>query len=195
MEAKIPAATSSSTIPVPSGSRSSCRIGGGFMISKALKSIKPARKVFHTRGTAISAISCPATSSITMNFGSLVADARATRVAAGMPIRVTSTAAEMATEVRSEGGMRWAAAAQIITVVAEPQVPGPGRRWPIPQKVAIRVAQSGARGRRPPSSSSGQAPATASGTRERPSGWVLLASTEPGAGFTIGLLGLPDRDL
>ena len=64
---KIPAATSSRTIPVPSGSLSSCRTGGGLMISKTLKSIKPARKDFHARGTAISAISCPATSSMTTN--------------------------------------------------------------------------------------------------------------------------------
>ena len=69
-------------------------------MSKALKSIKPAAKVFHVRGTAIKAISCPATSSMTTNCGSLVPEARATCVAAGMPIRVTKIARAMTTGVR-----------------------------------------------------------------------------------------------
>jgi hypothetical protein len=59
--AYIPAATSSSTIPVPSGRRSSWRTGAGLMMSKALKSIKPVRKDCHVNGTAISAMSCPPT--------------------------------------------------------------------------------------------------------------------------------------
>ena len=46
MRAKIPAATSSSTIPVPSGSLSSCRTGGGLTISKALKKYKTRQKSF-----------------------------------------------------------------------------------------------------------------------------------------------------
>ena len=161
--AKIPAATSSSTIPAPSGSLSSCRTGGGLTISNALKSIRPARKVFHASGTAISAMSCPATSSITTNCGSFVAEARATRVAAGMPISVTSAARAMATGVRSEGGNSWATAAQITTVAADAQVPGPGCRRPIPKKVATRVAQSGAVGR-DPSTSLRAGSATAGGT-------------------------------
>src|SRR5580693_8371013 len=144
--AKIPAATSSSTIPVPSGSFSSCRTGGGLTMSNALKSIRLARKVFHASGTAISAISCPATSSMTTNCGSFAADARATRVAAGMPTSATRTARAMATGVRSEGVRPYAMAAQITTVAAEAQVPGPGCRRPIPKKVATVVAQSGARG-------------------------------------------------
>ena len=43
------------------------------MISKTRKSIKPTRKVFHVSGTAIRAMSCPATSSMTTNCGSFVA--------------------------------------------------------------------------------------------------------------------------
>jgi hypothetical protein len=161
MRAKIPAATSSSTIPVPSGSFSSCRTGGGLTISNALKSIRPAGKVFHASGTAISAINCPATSSITTNCGSLVADARATRVAAGIPISVTSTARTIATGVRSEVGSSCATAAQSTTVAADPHVPGPGRSRPIPKKVATSVAHSAARGR--------DAPATAGETPALPS--------------------------
>jgi len=42
---------------------------GGLMISKARKSIKPASRLFHESGTAISAVSCPATSSITTKLG------------------------------------------------------------------------------------------------------------------------------
>src|SRR5271154_4958824 len=36
---------------------------------------------------------------------------------------------------------------QSKTVAAEPQLPGPGRRRPVPKKVATSLAQSGARGR------------------------------------------------
>lgn len=69
-------------------------------MSKARKSIKPVRKVFHARGTAMSAINCPATSSITTICGSLLPKARDTRVAAGIPIAMTNTANPIATGVR-----------------------------------------------------------------------------------------------
>ncbi len=77
-------------MPVPSGSRSSRRIGNGFQISKTRKSIRPARNVFQASGTAMSATSCPATSSMTTNCGSFKPEARATRVAAGIPMSVTT---------------------------------------------------------------------------------------------------------
>ena len=76
------------------------------MISKARKNIKPASKLFHESGTAISAMSCPATSSITTNWGSFSPDARATRVAAGMPIDVIRTASAMANGVRRDSGTK-----------------------------------------------------------------------------------------
>src|SRR6478672_3184050 len=60
--ARMPAATSSATIPVPSGSFSSCRTGGGFTISKPRKSIKPTAAVFHVTGASSRVIHCPATS-------------------------------------------------------------------------------------------------------------------------------------
>src|SRR5580658_2429471 len=145
--AKIPAATSSSMIPVPSGSLSSCRTGGGLTMSNALKSIRLARKVFHARGTAIRAISWPATSSMTTNWGSLTPDARATRVAAGIPTSVTRAAMAITTGVRTDGVNWCAMTAQITTVAVDAQVPGAGGRRPMPKKVATSDAQSGARGR------------------------------------------------
>jgi hypothetical protein len=179
-KAKMPAATSSSTIPAPSGSFSSCRTGGGLTISKALKSIRPARKVFHARGTAIRAIIWPATSSMTTNCGSLMADARATRVAAGIPITVTNAAMAMAIGVRKDAVSVCATAAQIATVAADAQVPGPGRTRPIPQKVASSVAHCGAHGR--------DAPATAGGTLALHSGWAGL---DCASGVTTRLPRLP----
>ena len=133
-------------IPVPSGSRSSWRTGGGLTISKARKSTKPARKVFHARGAAIRAMVCPATSSITTNCGSLTPEALATWVAAGIPINVTSRARAIATGVRDVAGSADAKAVQSTTAAAEPQVPGPGCRRPTPKNVAISFAQRGPRG-------------------------------------------------
>ena len=151
-----PAPKSSTTIPVPSGSRSSRRMGNGFKISKTRKSIRPARNVFQASGTAMRAVSCPATSSITTNCGSLSPEARATRVAAGMPMSVTSAAAMMVDQERLAWGIAKLASAQRTTVASDAHVPGPGLSRPAPKKVATAVAQSGARGR--------DAPATAGGT-------------------------------
>ena len=119
------------------------------MMSNALKSIKPASKVFHVRGTAMSAMSCPATSSMTTNWGSFVPEERQTFVAAGMPISVTSSASPITAGVRWLGGMAYANALHNKTVAADAQVPGPGRSLPMPKKVAIRVAQRGAGGLTP----------------------------------------------
>lgn len=143
--AYIPAATSSSTIPMPSGSRSNCLTGGGFRMSNTLKSIKPARKVFHESGTAMSEMSWPATSSMTTKLGSFLADARAARVAAGIPTRVTTTARTIRIGVRRGYGRARARAAQRSMVAADAHVPGPGRMWPMPKNVAVSVAQPGAR--------------------------------------------------
>jgi hypothetical protein len=142
--AQTPAATSSRTIPTPSGSFSSCRTGGGFTISKARKSIKPVRKVFHANGTPIRAMSWPATSSMTTDWGSFLPDARDTRVAAGMPMPAAKTASASTVPVRKLGGRLRETAAQSKTAAADPQVPGPGFSRPTPKKVAIAAAQSGA---------------------------------------------------
>ena len=136
-------------MPVPSGSRSNRRIGNGFRISKTRKSIRPARNVFHAKGTAMRVTSCPATSSMTTNWGSSTPATRATRVAAGMPMSVTKAAATMVAQVRLAAGMWELANHQTMTVATDPQVPGPGLRRPAPKKVATSVAQSGARGERP----------------------------------------------
>ena len=137
-------------------------------MSKTRKSIRPTRNVFQASGTAMSATSWPATSSITTNCGSFAPDARSTCVAAGIPIRVTSAAAMIVAQVRASGGMRELISAQTITVATDPQVPGPGWRRPAPNNVATRVAHTGARGR--------DAPATAGGTPALRSGGVMLAA-------------------
>src|SRR5208283_675622 len=93
---------------------------------------------------------------ITTNCGSFNPEARATRVAAGIPMRVTSAAARMVAVVRLAIGIWELANAHRITVANDPQVPGPGLRRPAPKKVATRVDQSGAGGR--------DAAATAGGT-------------------------------
>lgn len=167
------------------------------MISKPLKSIKPARKVFHAIGTAMSAMICPATSSITTNCGSFLADARLTRVAAGIPIRMTNIATATASVVRSDGDNARATIAQIRTVAADAQLPGPGRRCPIPKNVAASVAHSGARGRKAPSSSLGPPFLIEFGTPAlRPdtalsSGAAALRSSDKSAHLGSGFTNLP----
>jgi hypothetical protein len=140
-----PAATSSTTIPVPSGSRSSCRTGGGFTMSKPLKSINAASRVFHVTGTNNKVIHWPATSSITTNPGSFFTDARATRVAAGMPIAIAIAAMAASTKGCSARDRAEAVAAQIKRAAADPHVPGPGPSVPMPKNVAVRNAHNGAR--------------------------------------------------
>src|SRR5208282_3196668 len=173
-----PAPRSSTTMPVPSGSRSSRRIGNGFQISKTRKSIRPTRKVFQASGTAMSVTNWPATSSMTTNCGSFRPEVRATSVAAGIPMRVTAAAATMVAEVRLATGIRELANAHTITVANDPQVPGPGWRRPAPKKVATSVAQSGARGR--------DAPATAGGTPA-----LLSLGAGEGLDFTARLYPYP----
>jgi hypothetical protein len=112
-------------------------------MSKARKSIKPARKVFHASGTAMSAIICPATSSMTTICGSFEPSDRETWVAAGIPIAMTATAITAATIDRFSGGKKWANPAHSSTVAAEPQVPGPGLQYPSPQKVPTKFAHNG----------------------------------------------------
>src|SRR5271170_4104005 len=112
-------------------------------MSKTRKSIKPARKVFQANGTAMSATSCPATSSMTTNCGSFNPEDRATSVAAGIPISVTTAAATIVAQVRLAAGIPELANANNMTVANDPQVPGPGLRRPAPKKVATSVAQIG----------------------------------------------------
>ena len=102
----------------------------------------------------MSVTNCPATSSMTTNCGSFRPEARATSVAAGIPMRVTAAAATMVAEVRLATDICELANAHTITVANDPHVPGPGLRRPAPKKVATSVAQSGGR----------DAPATAGGS-------------------------------
>ena len=114
----------------------------------------------------MSVTSCPATSSMTMNCGSFKPEQRATRVAAGIPIRVTAPAAMIVAQARFATGIRELANAHTMTVANDAQVPGPGLRRPVPTKVATSVTHSGAAGR--------DAPATAGGTPALRSGAALL---------------------
>src|SRR5208282_3977310 len=166
--AESPAPRSSTTMPVPSGSRSNRRIGNGFQISKTRKSIRPARKVFQASGTAMSVTNCPATSSMTTNCGSFRPEDRATSVAAGIPMRVAAAAATMVAEVRLVSGIRELANAHSTAVANDAQVPGPGLRRPAPKKVATSVAHNAAWGR--------DAGATVEG---RGGGWVAARHVTP----------------
>ena len=81
---------------------------------------------------------------MTTNCGSFSPEARATSVAAGIPMRVTTAAATIVAQVRLATGIRELANAHKITVASDPHVPGPGLRRPAPKKVATSVAHSGA---------------------------------------------------
>lgn len=81
---------------------------------------------------------------MTTNCGSFEAEARATTVAAGIPMRVTAAAAMIVAQVRLAAGICELAKAHTIKVASDPHVPGPGFRRPAPNKVATSVAQRGA---------------------------------------------------
>src|SRR5580704_2360533 len=131
-------------MPVPSGSFSRLRIGGGFTISNARKSIKPQSRGFQGMGQAISVTNCPATSSITTCDGSFLPQPRASSVAAGMPIAVTTTIRTRITGTRAYGGSCDARSHHSSAAASDPQVPGPGRSRPAPKNVATIVAHLGA---------------------------------------------------
>src|SRR5271165_50945 len=95
-------------------------------------------------GQAIRVTSWPATSSMTMCEGSFVLQPRASSVAAGIPIAVTTTISTSITGTRAAAGSCDANAHQSSTAASEPHVPGPGRNRPAPKKVATNVAQAGA---------------------------------------------------
>src|SRR5208337_5174764 len=84
------------------------------------------------------------TSSITTNCGSLIPDARATLVAAGMPMATTKAARRMLAPACQPTAIQRVSSHQRRTVAADPQLPGPGWSRPVPKKVATSVAQSGA---------------------------------------------------
>src|SRR5271156_6083014 len=81
---------------------------------------------------------------MTTNCGSFKPAPRATRVAAGIPTRVTIAAAMIVAHRRSATGIREHANAHRITVATDPHVPGPGLSRPRPKNVATSVAQTGA---------------------------------------------------
>jgi len=66
-------------------------------------------------------------------------------VAAGIPIRTVSAASKTAAHSSEVGVIQRVRSHHNNTVSADAQLPGPGRKCPVPKKVATSVAQSGAR--------------------------------------------------
>src|ERR1700740_1701490 len=58
-----------------------------------------------------------------------------------MPISVINTANAMRTGIRREGSSQYAKTAHNNVVMADAQVPGPGRSRPMPKNVATSMAQ------------------------------------------------------
>jgi hypothetical protein len=69
--------------------------------------------------------------------------ARATRVAAGIPIAMASAASRRLTGSTQPVGRKCEMTIQTSSVAKDPQVPGPGFNWPAPKNVATRLAQRG----------------------------------------------------
>ena len=88
-------------------------------------------------GAAMSAIICPATSSMTTKPGSLRPLSRATVVDGGIPSTVITIETRIAVGSSQLGAISRAAAHHTRIVIAEAHVPDPGCRWPMPKKVAI----------------------------------------------------------
>ena len=138
-------------MPVPSGSRSSRRIGNGFQISKTRKSIKPARKVFQAERDGDECNQLPR---------DFIDDdeLRVFQAGGACDPRGGGNADEGHNRGGDDGcpgavsrpGFAKLANAHRITVASDPQVPGPGLRRPAPKKVATSVAHNGARGRDAP---------------------------------------------
>ena len=89
-------------------------------------------------------MNCPATSSITTHCGSFFPEARATRVAAGMPAAIAAAASRTGAIGCQPTGIPRLTAHHSRTVAADAQLPGPGRSRPVPKNVAMSVAQAGA---------------------------------------------------
>src|SRR4051812_14953270 len=128
-------------MPVPSGSRSRRRSGGGFVMSNTRKSIRLRTRYFHTAGTAIIAINCPATSSMTTNPGSWTPLSRETIVEARIPTTVTRKLRTMHAIHCCDASTFVASTHHNSTVAAEAHVPGPGFTSPMPKNVAMTQAQ------------------------------------------------------
>jgi hypothetical protein len=119
---------------------------------------------------------------MTTNCGSFKPEERASRVAAGIPMRVTAAAAMMVAQVRFATGIRELANAHMRTVANDPHVPGPGLRRPVPKNVATCVAQSGAPGR-DAAATGGGTPAVWSGAAVRSGAllWLRFATSDCGS--------------
>src|SRR6266568_1205723 len=143
-KAYSPAATSSNTIPQPSGRLSRRRIGNGLVMSKRRKRIRAMIPWRQSAGQNSNVIHWPATSSITTNPGSCRPLSLAAIVAAGTPKAMVNTAptARKTRSPRGPAGRPRATPVHKSTAATDPQVPGPGFPRPAPKKVATVQAQS-----------------------------------------------------
>jgi hypothetical protein len=139
----MPAATSSIMIPSPPRNRSNCRAGHGFTTSNRRKNTNANKTCRISTGHAARAHHCPATSSMTTYPGSSLPLSRSMIDPAGMPTRVTvsaATAVASATPVVLRCAAR-AAKNHTTAATSDAHVPGPGPTSPIPKKVPVIHAQ------------------------------------------------------
>jgi hypothetical protein len=110
-------------------------------MSNPRKSIKPSTRDFHAAGSARNGMSWPATSSITIDCGSLSPVFRATEVAAGTPTAMVKPVSKTKAGTCQLGRMTQVKSHQTSVVANEAQVPGAQGICPIPKPVATSSAQ------------------------------------------------------
>ena len=139
--ARPAAAQSSAMMPRPSGKFSSCRQGGGFVMSNKRKSRKPISMTSHVRcweGTTRSTSGIAANSSRMMDDESFCPPScREAIVQIGIPIQHTASQ-----NAHSMKRGNWAKENAVIigSAATDPQVPGAGRSLPIQKQVASTTA-------------------------------------------------------
>ena len=139
--ARPAAAQSSAMMPRPSGKFSSCRQGGGFVMSNKRKSRKAISMTSHVRcweGTTRSTSGIAANSSRMMDDGSFCPPScREAIVQIGIPIQHTASQ-----NAHSMKRGNWAKENAVIigSAATDPQVPGAGRSLPIQKQVASTTA-------------------------------------------------------
>ena len=138
---KASSSKSSAMMPRPSGKFSSCRQGGGFVMSNKRKSRKAISMTSHVRcweGTTRSTSGIAANSSRMMDDGSFCPPScREAIVQIGTPIQHTASQ-----NAHSMKRGNWAKENAVIigSAATDPQVPGAGRSLPIQKQVASTTA-------------------------------------------------------
>ena len=154
----MPASTSSRTTPQPPGRLWAMSTGPGFQMSKRRNSRKGAlRRAAHSsqgwgcrvtvNSSGVRANHIPAHSSMTMQEGSFCPVSRTTASAAHTATRVSARGAASSTQGVQEAGKAptpHTSSSQTSRPASVPQVPGAGRRYPLPKPVASHQARRGA---------------------------------------------------